>query len=325
MKCALVTGAGGFVGANLARRLLADGHRVHLVTPPGSDGWRIAGLPDANRSAIDLADADAVDGLLAGARPDWIFHLAAHGAYSWQTDLRKIVATNVVGAANLLESSLAVGFESFVSAGSSSEYGFRPTATNESDPVEPNSAYAVSKAAAAILFRQTSLAHDLPITTLRLYSVFGPWEDPKRLIPALVCNGVAGRLPALVNPEIARDFVYVDDVVEAFVLTARTRVAAGAIFNVGSGVETTIAAAVETARKVFGLTAEPDWESMPDRAWDTRTWVSNPARIEAALGWRAATPFAEGLALTADWLRSQPDLWQRYGFAPTTPLDSGPE
>lgn len=314
MKRVLLTGAGGFVGANLARRLLADGHRVHLVTSPGSDEWRVAGL-DAARSAVDLADAGAVDTLLAEVRPEWIFHLAAHGAYSWQTDVRKIVSANVVGSANLLESALAVGFESFVSAGSSSEYGFKPTAQDESDPVEPNSAYAVSKAATTMLFRHASLAHDLPITTLRLYSVFGPWEDPKRLIPALVCNGVAGRLPPLVNPEIARDFVYVDDAVEAFVLTARTEVAPGEIFNVGTGVETTIAGAVETAREVFAISAEPDWGSMPDRAWDTRTWVGNPAKIKAALGWRPATSFAEGLALTAEWLRSQPGLWARYGFA----------
>jgi nucleoside-diphosphate-sugar epimerase len=316
VKRVLLTGAGGFVGANLARRLLADGHRVHLVTSPSPDDWRIAGLPDASRSAVDLADAAAVDALLAEARPDWIFHLAAHGAYSWQTDVRRIVAANVVGAANLLESALAVGFESFVAAGSSSEYGFKETAQDERDPVDPNSAYAVSKAAATMLFRHASLAHGVSITTLRLYAVFGPWEDPKRLIPALVCNGVAGRLPPLVSPEIARDFVYVDDAVEAFVLAARAGLGGGEVLNVGSGVETTIAAAVESARTVFGLTAEPVWESMPDRAWDTRAWVSNPAKIEAALGWRATTSLPEGLALTADWLRSQPDLWPRYGFAP---------
>lgn len=300
MTRVLVTGAAGFVGANLARRLLADGHETLLAAGPGGDTWRLDGL-DAEVSETDLTDAGATDALLARARPEWIFHLAAHGAYSWQTDLRRIAAVNVVGTANLLASALAHGFDAFVNAGTSSEYGLKPTAPTENEAIDPNSAYAATKAAATMLLRQSSLAREAPIVTLRLYSAYGAWEDPRRLIPALIVAGLDGRLPPLVDPATARDFVYIDDVVEAFVLAATTQVTPGSVFNIASGVQTTLGEAVEIVRRVFGIAEEPAWGSLPARSWDTSTWIGDASKARRELGWKPVSDFESGLRLTADW------------------------
>ena len=202
MKRVIVTGAAGFIGANVARRLLDDGFQPTLLTGPDSDCWRLADLERAARVVqLDLADGDAVANVVAVARPEWILHLAAHGAYSWQTDRAAILRTNVVGTANLLEAARRAEVEAFVNTGSSSEYGLKDRAPVEEDSVEPNSAYAVAKASATMLCRHVAEADGLNVCTLRLYSAYGPWEEPKRLIPALAVEGLQGRFPPLVDPQ----------------------------------------------------------------------------------------------------------------------------
>jgi len=310
-----VTGAGGFVGAGLVRRLLASGHAVSGLVGPGSDLWRIAEVASELRLLeVDLRDAEALRRAIASARPEWLFHLAAHGGHSWQTDRRRIFETNLAGTINLLEAVGGSAVEAVLCAGSSSEYGRKDHAPSEAELPEPNSDYAAAKAAATLFAGFFGRERAVPVATLRLYSVFGPFEEPARLVPALVVHGLRGALPPLVDGAIARDFVYLDDVLDAFLLAAERGVEPGEVFNVGSGVETTIAAAVESARQLFGLAAEPDFGSMQARAWDTSSWVADPSRIRARLGWQATASFSEGLARTADWLEGRPDLWERYGL-----------
>lgn len=314
---ALVTGAGGFVGANLLRRLVRDGYRVTGVLQPGGDRWRVDGLDDGARLVeIDLLDDDAVRRLVEGTRPERVFHLAAYGAYSWQQDVRRMMATNVRGTVALVEACRDVGSEAFVHAGSSSEYGFKDHAPTEDEAIEPNSPYAVSKAAATMFCRQTARADGFPAVTLRLYSVFGPYEDPRRLVPALVSHALRAELPPLVSPDVARDFVWVDDATEAFVLAAeQAGDHLGAVYNVGTGVQTTVGDLVERARAVLGVTVEPEWGSMAERVWDTTCWVADPSRIGGELGWKAQTDLGEGLTRTAAWLRGSRPLWDLYGVA----------
>ena len=316
MRC-LVTGAYGFVGANLVRRLLADGHEVHALGRPGSDAWRLQGIEAAVRE-LDLLDDAAVSGLIDELRPQWLFHLAAHGAYSWQTDIRAALEVNAVGTALLAEAASRAGVEAFVHAGSSSEYGLRSTPPAETDVPRPNSAYAVGKLAATAYLGYVAGRDGRRMTTLRLYSVYGPYEEPGRLIPTLVVHGLRGALPPLVAPGTARDFVYVDDVCDALISAAGADVAPGAVFNIGSGRQTTLGELVDVARDVLEIEAEPDWGSYPPRGWDTDMWVSDPRRAEAELGWTARTSIADGLRRTADWVRDNPAPAARYEEAAAT-------
>jgi nucleoside-diphosphate-sugar epimerase len=175
---------------------------------------------DVELVRASLDDRSAVERAVRRIKPEWIFHLAAHGAYSWETDVDRILATNVGGTVNLVRAGLRAGFDALVNAGSSSEYGFKKKAPGEREWVEPNSHYAVAKVAATHFCRLTAQRERVKIATLRLYSVYGPWEDPGRLMPTMVVQGLAGKLPPLVDPRVARDYVYVDDVSEAFVRAA---------------------------------------------------------------------------------------------------------
>jgi len=305
-----VTGATGFVGANLVRRILRDGHELHLLLRPDSQTWRIDEIID--RAHIHrLNDRRSIRGLISTIAPNWVFHLAAYGAYPHQADVDAMLETNVRFTINFVESCAAVGCEAFVFAGSSSEYGFKDHAPAEDELPEPNSAYAVTKLCASNYCDYVARREAANIKVLRLYSVFGPWEEPSRLLPRLIVEGFEGRLPPLANPDTVRDFIYVDDVCEAF-LAATARSQGLHIFNVGSGIQTTLRDAVEVVRKNLRLAAPLEWGVFPARAWDTSSWVADVRRIRQHLDWTPRTTFATGVERTVNWFQQRPDLLERY-------------
>ena len=296
-----VTGATGFVGANLVRRLLDDGHEVHVLVRPDHHRWRLEDVADdLHWRIVDLGDRTELGDLLHVMAPEQVFHLAAHGAYSWQTDEAAIFAANVVATDNLVAACRRAEVGALVHTGSSSEYGAVDHAPTEDEALRPNSYYALTKAWAGLAVQHAGY------TTLRLYSVYGPWEDPRRLVATLVEHGLERRLPPLADPATARDFVHVDDVVDALrAAAAQPTVAGGRVYNVGTGVQTTLRDAVAVARATFDLAAEPAWSTLAPRSWDTDVWVADPRRIAAELGWRPATAFADGFARTVTWQRER--------------------
>lgn len=312
----LVTGAGGFIGANLVRRLLEEGHEVTALVRPGSDDWRLAGLSEAVRMGrVDLTDHERVPPMLRKVRPEWVFHLAAHGAYSWQQDVRRIMQTNAIGTVSLLDACAKIGCEAFVHAGTSSEYGAKDHAAREEEELEPNSAYAVSKASATLYCSHVGRAGRVGTATLRLYSVYGPHEAPPRLIPQLIVRGRSGELPPLVGPDVAHDFVAGDDVVHAFLLAAEhVGREPGAIYNIGTGIQTRVRDVVAVARRALSIAAEPEWGSLPERNWDTTTWVANVGKAARVLEWTPRVSLEQGFARTVEWLESTPEVWERYGI-----------
>ena len=316
-RSALVTGAGGFVGAVLARRLVTDGHDVHVLVRPHSDRWRLRDL-NAVVHEVDITDVHAVNAAVRSVRPSWIFHLAAYGAYEQQRQTDRMFEVNVRGTMNLVRAGLECGFRSFVHAGSSSEYETVDHAPREDERLQPGSDYAVTKAAATLYCQSVAEREDAPIATLRIYSAYGPYEEPTRFLPALVLEGLEGKLPPLVAPSIARDFVYVEDVAEAFLLAAESG-ASRTIYNVGTGTQVTIAEAVAAAKRLLGIKEEPRWGSMSNRSWDTTTWVANPERIRTELGWAPRNRFKEGLGRTIEWFRSSPDMRRFYQGRRRTP------
>src|SRR5207248_1453496 len=189
---------------------------------PGCKAWRIEAIrADVRLHELRLEDAGDVARAIEQIRPEWVFHLAVHGAYSSQTDLHQMLLTNIHGTMNLVTACLKTGFQAFINTGSSSEYGFKDHPASETELLEPNSQYAVTKASATLFCRYTAQREQAPLTTLRLYSVYGPYEEPSRLMPTLIVRGLRREWPPLVKPETARDYVHVDDAVAAYLLAAQ--------------------------------------------------------------------------------------------------------
>ena len=303
----LVLGASGFVGANLLRMLLSVRNDVY-GTASRFPAWRLEGLPEANVIASDLLVASNLDSLLDRVRPLTVFNCVAYGAYSYERDPQLIYRTNLSFTVSLAEALADRGIRAFVHAGSSSEYGTGAAAPSESSRTLPNSHYAASKAAAAGALHYMGKERGLPCLNLRLYSVYGPFEDASRLVPVLVDHGLRGELPPFVDPSISRDFVYADDASEAFVDAALgiEPELYGESFNIGTGRCTTIGDVAELARGVFDIDAVPEF-SMPARDWDTQDWYADASRARAAFGWEAKTSFEDGLRETKAWVESLKD------------------
>ena len=301
----LVLGAGGFVGANLLRRLLKYREDVFGVvrTLPA---WRLDGIDRRHILEADLIDLAATRNLVANVRPSTIFDCIAYGAYSFETDQELIYRTNFTALVQLMELLADTGFTAFVHAGSSSEYGTNSAGPLEEASLQPNSHYSVSKAAASNYISYVGNIRRLPVLNLRLYSVYGPLEDLSRLIPNLVAKGLKGAFPPMVDPNTSRDFVYIDDVCDAFVHAAArlTPDIYGQAFNIGTGRATTIREVAKVAGDVFAIRAEPIFGSMAGRSWDLPDWYAAPGKAERLLNWTAKTDLATGLKLTSEWVRS---------------------
>lgn len=310
---ALVTGAGGFVGANLVRHLCQRGDEPVAIIRPGSNSWRLAdAAPEARVEMVDVSRPRDVARVVADVAPDAIFNLAACGAYSWQNDLDEMLAVNVRATEALLEGARRVDAR-VIQAGSSSEYGFWDRAPAEGDLIRPNSHYAVTKAAATHLCQLAAARYGQYAVTLRLYSVYGPWEEPGRLMPTLIDRALAGTYPPLVSQETARDFVWIEDVCDAFARAATIDLEErGAVLNVASGTQTTLGALANTVQALFDIESAPVWDSMPARSWDTAVWVGDSSTAADLLGWRAATSLEDGLSALAAWMQAAPTRRTRY-------------
>ncbi|MCZ8396296.1 NAD-dependent epimerase/dehydratase family protein [Achromobacter ruhlandii] len=303
----LVTGASGFIGANLFKLLLANRQDVFACVRR-EKGWRLADVDDANIVAVDLNDSAATKNLVDTLGPATVFDCASYGAYSFEEDPALIYQTNFQSLVNLVGLLNSTSISAYIHAGSSSEYGSNCTAPVESDRCEPNSHYAVSKVAAASYLEYMG-KRGFPAVNLRLYAIYGPLEDSSRLIPNLVRKALDGKLPPFVDPTTSRDFLYVDDVCSAFIMAA-TKMQPDLYdqsFNIGSGTKTTIADLAEIARDTFGIEEAPQYGQMQGRAWDLADWYSNPARAREQLGWEPSYDLPTGLRLTAQWVSSLSD------------------
>lgn len=291
-----VMGAAGFVGSHLLKTILAHRNDVYGIVR-FDNNWRLAGVP-----------RDNLDQFRSRIVPATVFDCIAYGGYPWETGVEETYFTNVAMKASWIEQWLAKESapKTYIHAGSSSEYGDACDYPDEDTAGRPNSHYSVSKIAMAALVHYLGHKRGLRCCNLRLYSIYGPMEDPARLVPQLIIQGAKGGYPPLVDSKISRDFVYIDDAVEAFLCAAVNLKPAdhGQSFNIGTGRGYTIRDAVGVSRTVFGL-GMPTFGEMPKRQWDPeRPWVAYTKTAWERLGWSYRTGFEQGFSRTLEWYRA---------------------
>ncbi len=306
----LVTGAAGFIGSHLCRRLLADGFDVAGLDDlsDGSPG-NLAGVDGVELVEADLRDEDAVSQAARGCST--IFHQGAKRSVP-RSMLEPGLTTdvNVRGTVNVLLAARAAGAV-VVSASSSSVYGNQTEfPVHESMVPAPLSPYAASKLAAEVYCGGFWRAYGVPAISLRYFNVYGPRQDPRSeyaaVVPRFIVACLTGTRPVVHGDgEQARDLTYVDDIVEANLLAARApEEAFGAAFNVGSGRgPTSVNRLLELIAENCGVRVDPDHE--PPREGDVRRTDSDPSLARRVLGFEGRVPIEDGLARTVDWFRGQ--------------------
>ena len=309
----LVTGGAGFIGSNLVDALISEGDDV-TVLDNLSSGRRsnLDAALDAGAELIegDIADRNGVSEAFMASKPNRVFHLAA------QIDVRVSVsdpafdlAVNVGGTINLVNAAVDAGVERFLFASTGGAiYGEgdgRELPLPESAECRPDAPYGMSKLAAEGYLDLYSRLHGISTAALRLGNVYGPRQDPhgEAGVVAIFCGALlSGATPKVFGDGMqTRDYVFVDDVVQAFLAASRREVT-GPI-NVGTGREATVFDVGNAIASAYGTEFDP--EMAGPRAGEVQRIAISPDLARRQLDWSAETSLADGLRITAEWAREE--------------------
>ena len=300
----LITGAAGFIGANLTETLVGHGANVSVLVKADTDLWRLVAVHQ--QIALyrgDLRDGTELQRLVKAIQPELIFHMARALPASTAGERSAALDTNVMGLLNLLEATDPLDYQHFVCGSSSLEYGSRAQALKESDFPDPTSFFGATKAAATVLCRQYARANQRPISILRFFSVYGPWEPAKRLIPTAIAAALLNRELPLTQPGYHRDFIFVEDVVRACLLASQAQLPSGEILNIGSGVQTSNEEVVTLIGQLCGQELRLRIGDYAPHETDTTHWVADNLKAKSLLGWTPQFTLEDGLKKTIAWLQ----------------------
>lgn len=300
----LVTGGAGFIGSHLVDRLVADGHNV-AVADIMATGKRANVNPEAALYEIDIC-SPALAAAFEAARPEAVFHVAAHASVSESVrDPLHDAEVNVLGTLNVLQQCAAYGVKRIVFSSTGGALYGEPEQLppDEDHPVRPLSPYGVSKAAAEAYVRTLCALSGIRYTILRYGNVYGPRQDPfgEAGVVAIFANAMLrGQRPIIFGDgSQERDYVYVDDVVQADVLALAQDV--NGVYNIGSGEGSTVSQVFEALAGATDYDGSP--EHVAERPGDVRRIYLDVRRAEQELGWRAAVSLGEGIRRTVDAMR----------------------
>lgn len=290
-----VTGASGFIGTHLCRRLCQEGFEVHAISRKNHLEYE-TGL---RWWLGDLADPTVVREIVTSIKPDVIFHLAGYPVGS--RDLEHVLPSfrsNLMSTVNLLTVASEIGCRRIVVTGSLEE------PDGDLDAV-PSSPYAVAKWSSTVYARMFHALYQLPVVMVRLFMVYGPaQQDETKLIPYVVLSLLRGKAPQLTGGQREVDWIYVDDVVEALLAAAQAKDAEGCTLDVGSGRLTSIRTVVEQITDLINPQIKPHFGALKDRPSE-QIRVADTKTTSNLTGWKPTIPLDEGLKRTIDWYRKR--------------------
>lgn len=311
-KRVFITGAGGFIGANLVRALLKRGDEVHILRRPESFLWR---LKEVNKKLlahnIELSDSGQVLKLLKDIQPEQVYHLAQYGCNPGENDPDQVRKVIIQGTGALFDACAQVpSVKGIVNIGSALEYGNRSVIMKEEMRLEPTTPYGCAKAWTTHYGQHLARQSNVPIVTLRPFFVFGPWQPIERFMPAVILSSLRGQKPQISNPNIGRDFIFVEDVVRAMML-AGDKHPAGAVINIGAGKEMTLKKAADIILKETGSKIKIE-TGVAGRIFDkpSSKWQADISQAKKLIGWKPKFSQKEGIIKTIKWFNENQNLYK---------------
>ena len=315
----LVTGAGGFIGAHLAAKLVSSGAQVRGFVRYNSRNERgtLDWLEPSVASEIEVVSGELRD-LESVARAvrdmEVVFHLGAQIAipYSY-VNPRDFFEVNALGSLNVAQAALSVGVQRVVHASTSEVYGSAQTVPiTEDHPLEPQSPYAASKVAADKLMDSFYRSFELPVMIVRPFNTYGPFQSARAIIPTIVSQALIGGPVRLGSLHPRRDLTFVEDTAAGFIAAARASGVEGRTMQLGTGHDVSVGDLVELVEEVRGaeLVVEQDAERVRPEKSEVDRLVSSPAMVHELTGWQPTVPLREGLARTIEWIERNLDRYR---------------
>ena len=303
----LVTGANGFIGSHLSRYLVNLNAEVHVFVRVGSDRFRLRDIED--RVTVwhgDITHYSSVYSCLANAKPKVIFHLAA--ARDVTRDIKLLdpmVSTNLAGTINLFRAvqEAEISPACIVNTGSSEEYGNGQVPFVESQREMPVSPYSASKVASTHLAQMVHKSLGIPVVTLRPFLAYGPGQDTDMFVPSLIRHCLQKKDFRMTSGDQTRDFVFIDDVIDAYLRAAFSNAAIGEVINIGSGAEYRIRDIAEKILQKMGDPIRLIIGAREKRQGEADHFFCSNKKAYDVLGWSPKTGIDEGLDRTISWFR----------------------
>lgn len=297
----LITGATGFLGSHLTELLVGEGGAVAVLVRPRSEIWRIKDfLPRITRIGGDLARIAECRAEIARFAPEVVFHLGWSGVgNAYRNDPRQL-DDNIRGTVALARLAIELGCQAFVGLGSQAEYGPHERAVDESVSTTPTTLYGAAKLSAYHLCRVLLTGSAVRFAWLRLFSCYGPKDNPEWLIPDLIRTLALGKRPALTAGEQLWDYVYVADAARAIQCVGRCPHAAG-VFNLGSGRSRPLRSVIELIRDMVDPSLPLGFGEVAYRPDQVMHLEADVSKLYRVVGWSPETDLTEGLARTVGW------------------------
>lgn len=302
----LITGATGFIGSSLTRFLVREKYNIHIFLRKKSDNWRIKDLLSyVHTHNVDITEEKILENVVKKIKPSIIFHLANIGMYKGENSPEKLLLNvNLQGTINLINALKTVNYRCLINTGSSSEYGHKEGKMKESDSCYPSNFYAITKLAATLYCSQIAILENKPIVTLRLFSPFGPYDDPRRLISYVFTQAFQNKSIKLTNPIAVRDYIFVNDVIDAYLCAVKVaKKNNGTVFNIGSSQQISI---YDTANQVLKATNSKSkiLFSRPKKTEkESDEWEADISLAAKKLKWRPRNSFESAIKATATWFK----------------------
>jgi nucleoside-diphosphate-sugar epimerase len=305
----LVTGSSGFIGAHVVRRLVEQGADVHALTSTVSAVYPVRLVDLRDRITLhegNLIDRSAMDAVVDKARPEYVLHLGAftHVGKSWHR-VDECVQANVQGTVNLLQALARFEPRRFVYTGTSEIYGDIDVPFREDARVNPISPYSVSKYAGERFCRVFHQSYGWPIVMLRPFNAYGPGQTPDRIIPEIIVRALRRQELKMTQGHQTREFNFVEDIADGFLLAASTPGVEGEILNLGCGEELSMRHVAQTILDLMGNPVEPQFGALPERPTEIHRMFADSTKARERLGWAPKHSLADGLQKTIAWYTDQ--------------------
>jgi nucleoside-diphosphate-sugar epimerase len=314
----LLTGASGFIGSHLGRELTRLGAVLHLLDRPGTPDFRIRDYKDqAVFHEIDLTDADSLRKIVLEIEPEKIFHLASVTNVERSLDKStEITSNNLLGTLNLIRSLNGLSYHCFINTGTCEEYGDNPTPFHEDQMVNPVSPYSAAKASSTIFCQMYHKTLGLPIVTVRPFLTYGPYQDPKMLIPHTIISALKNESFKMTGGKQTREFNHVSDIVDGFIKSATVSEAIGEVINIGNAVEYKIRDVVELILDKMDAGIKPEIGALPYRAGETWHFFCSNEKAKRILGWEPMINLEDGIDQTIAWYQGVFDSGELFDWFP---------
>ncbi len=311
-KKVLITGGAGFIGANFVYKFLELGASVTVAERKSANLWRIKNAGVAIKT-IDLSNATDVKALIRKVRPDIVLHFATYGAYQrFQQDINLTIDTNLKGTINLINACQKIGVQAFINTGTNSEYGIKERPMKETDVLEPENLYGITKGAATMYCQMIARQTGFPAVTIRPFAAYGYFEEKERLVPSVVMGCLQNRPIHLSQPKIARPFMFIEDVINAYILAIENiSKIKGQIINIGLKRPFTIEEVVTVAKKITKAKTMPQYGKIRLAQPEAQTWAHDISKAKKLLGWQPRYTLEQGLKKTIAWFEKNLSLYEK--------------